>query len=99
MYQLSDRQNAQERIQLALLQDFDVFVAATENSLAEKILDDDTAWCGLERLLSGHKRTCMLSITPFQTTYIGVVPTQGYSLFKSGNSILALLPTLGLQLV
>ena len=72
---------------LALLQDFDVFIAQSKDSLADKILDDNTAWCGLERLVSGHKRTCMLSITPFQTTYVGVVPTQGIGLFKTGDRI------------
>ena len=73
--------------ELALLQDFDGFIAQSEDSLADKILDDNTAWCGLERLVSGHKRTCMLSITPFQTTYVGVVPTQGIGLFKTGDPI------------
>lgn len=63
-----------------------MFIAQSEDSLADKILDDNTAWCGLERLVSGHKRTCVLSITPFQTTYVGVVPTQGIGLFKTGEA-------------
>lgn len=68
------------------LQDFDVFTAQDNHTLAQKILDGDTAWCGFERLFSGHKQTCNLSVTPFETTHICIVPIQGLSLFSAGMS-------------
>lgn len=66
------------------LQDFDVFFANDEEVLLDKASDGDTAWCGMERLLSGHRHKCSISITPFETTYVGVVPTRGKPLFKAG---------------
>lgn len=68
----------------AFLQEFEVFFAQDEASLYEKIVTGDTAWCGLERLMSGHRNKCSISITPFQTTYVGVVPSQGVRLFTAG---------------
>jgi hypothetical protein len=66
------------------LQDFDVFFAKDEELLLDKASDGDTAWCGMERLLSGHRHKCSISITPFETTYVGVVPTRGHHLFAAG---------------
>lgn len=68
----------------ALLQSFEVFFAQDEDLLFDKMVDGDTAWCGLDRLLSGHRNKCSLSITPFQTTYVGIIPSQGKSLFDTG---------------
>lgn len=67
------------------LQEFEVFVSQDTASLHEKIVAGDTAWCGLERLISGHRKTCSISATPFQTTYVGVVPTRGHDVFTKGN--------------
>ncbi|KAL3144980.1 hypothetical protein ABBQ32_003484 [Trebouxia sp. C0010 RCD-2024] len=64
-------------------QDFEVFVAQDHEALFQKIIAGDTAWCGLERLISGHRRKCSLSVTPFQTTFVGIVPSQGHSHFLS----------------
>ena len=58
----------------ASLQDFEVFHAQDEATLYEKIATGDTAWCGVERLLSGQHHKCSISVTPFETTYVGVVP-------------------------
>ena len=69
---------------LVFTQDFEVFYAPDEPALYDKIADGDTAWCGLERLISGHRHTCNLSITPFQTTFVGIVPSQGHRLFSAG---------------
>ena len=66
------------------LQDFDVFFANDEELLLDKASDGDTAWCGMERLLSGHRHKCSISITPFETTYVGVVPTRGKHLLAAG---------------
>ena len=66
------------------LQDFDVFFAKDEELLLDKASDGDTAWCGMERLLSGHRHKCSISITPFETTYVGVGPTRGHHLFAAG---------------
>ena len=66
------------------LQDFDVFFANDEETLLDKVSNGDTAWCGMERLLSGHRHKCSISITPFETTYVGVVPTRGRHLFDAG---------------
>lgn len=72
-------------IDQVFMQDFEVFVAQDNASLHEKILAGDTAWCGLERLISGHRRTCSISATPFQTTYVGVVPNRGHDVFAKGT--------------
>ncbi len=66
------------------LQDFDVFFANDEEILLDKVSNGDTAWCGMERLLSGHRHKCSMSITPFETTYVGVVPTRGRHLSAEG---------------
>lgn len=71
-------------INQGFLQDFEVFVAQDHEALFQKIIAGDTAWCGLERLISGHRRKCSLSVTPFQTTFVGIVPSQGHSHFLSG---------------
>ena len=70
------------------LQEFEVFVEQDNDSLYEKTLDGYTAWCGLERLISGHRRTCSISVTPFQTTYVGIVPTRGIDVFIQGACLL-----------
>lgn len=69
----------------ASMQEFEVFVAQDNASLYEKILAGDTAWCGLERLISGHRKTCSISVTPFQTTYVGILPTRGHDVFTRGT--------------
>lgn len=69
-----------------LMQDFDVFVAQGNAALFEKITAGDTAWCGFERLISGHRHKCSISVAPFQTTFVGIVPSQGRSLFTAGMS-------------
>ncbi len=66
------------------LQDFDVFFATDEEILLDKVSNGDTAWCGMERLLSGHRHKCSISITPFEATYVGVVPTRGCPPFAEG---------------
>ncbi|DBA86672.1 hypothetical protein WJX77_004815 [Trebouxia sp. C0004] len=67
-------------------QDFDVFFANDEEILLDKVSNGDTAWCGMERLLSGHRHKCSISITPFQTTQVGVVPSRGRILFAAGKA-------------
>lgn len=67
------------------MQEFEVFVAQDTASLHEKIIAGDTAWCGLERLISGHRKTCSISVTPFQTTYVGIVPNHGHDVFTQGT--------------
>ena len=66
------------------MQNFDVFFAQDKDALLSKIRDGDTAWCGLERLLSGHRHKCSIRITPFQTTFVGIVPSEGLDLFRRG---------------
>ena len=66
------------------MQDFEVFVAQDGATLSEKIIAGDTAWCGLERLISGHRHKCSISITPFQTTFVGIVPNQAHKRFAEG---------------
>jgi len=73
------------------MQTFDVFFAQDEDALLDKIEAGDTAWCGLERLLSGHRHKCSISITPFQTTYVGIVPSEGRGLVSKGKCPLPLL--------
>lgn len=67
-----------------LLQNFDVFVAQDESELYDKVVAGETAWCGLDRVVSGHKNRCNLQVSPFQTAYIGICPSQGKSLFTAG---------------
>lgn len=69
------------------LQSFEVFAAQSEAELCDRVMGGETAWCGLDRLLSGHKSKCSIKVSPFQTTHIGVVPTQGIKLFKSGTAV------------
>lgn len=69
---------------LTVAQSFEVFTAQDKSELHDKVIDGETAWCGLDRLLSGNKTKCSISLSPFQNTYIGVVPSQGISRFKSG---------------
>lgn len=75
-----------------LLQDFEVFFAQDEVTLYDKVTAGDTAWCGLERLISGHRDKCSLSISPFQTTFIGIVPSQGHKLSLHGILLHSMLP-------
>lgn len=72
-------------------QSFEVFTAQDKSELHDKVIDGETAWCGLDRLLSGHKNKCSISLSPFQNTYIGVVPSKGISHFKSGKARCTLL--------
>lgn len=72
-------------VDLLFVQEFDVYFAQSNAALYEKISTGDTAWCGIERLVSGHRHKCSISTTPFQTTFIGVVPSPGRDLLTTGT--------------
>lgn len=71
-------------VDLLFVQEFDVYFAQSNAALYEKISTGDTAWCGIERLVSGHRHKCSISTTPFQTTFVAVVPSLGRDVIYRG---------------